>query len=71
MKTKYILIGLFVIGILFFGSTIVSGVKGEEGTNGDEDKDGIADEFEDGDDVQAFFLSFTISTQKVFGHCPR
>ncbi|MHA2289741.1 MAG: hypothetical protein ACXABG_13230 [Promethearchaeota archaeon] len=47
MKAKYAVLGLFVIGILFFGSTIVSGVKGEEGTNGDEDKDGITDEFEE------------------------
>ena len=47
MKTKYILLGLFVIGILFIGPIFVQGVEGEEGTNEDEDKDGITDEVED------------------------
>ena len=47
MKTKYVILGLFVIGILFFGSTFVYGVEGEEGTNEDEDKDGITDDFEE------------------------
>ncbi|MFX0076495.1 MAG: hypothetical protein ACFE96_13720 [Candidatus Hermodarchaeota archaeon] len=47
MKTKYIVLGLFVIGILFAGSIFITGVKGGDDTSGDEDDDGIKDEVEE------------------------
>jgi len=51
MKTKYILLGIFVIGILFFSVSYAYGFEGEEGGGGDEnpddDGDGIDDNKED------------------------
>jgi hypothetical protein len=47
MKTKNIVLGLFVIGILFVGSGFVNGFDDNETPVGDEDKDGINDEYED------------------------
>jgi hypothetical protein len=62
MKTKYIILGLFVIGILFFSMSYTYGLEDEvnqgetgegegEGEGGDEipddDEDGIDDDFEE------------------------
>ena len=47
MKTKYIVLGLFVIGILFVGSSFGYGYDGDETPDGDDDKDGVNDEYED------------------------
>lgn len=48
MKKKYIVLGLFVIGILFVGSSFVNGFDDNETPPvGDDDKDGIDDEYED------------------------
>ncbi len=47
MKTKYVVLGLFVIGILFVGSSFGYGFDGDDPPVGDDDKDGINDEYED------------------------
>jgi len=49
MKAKYIVLGLFVIGILFVGSSFGYGFDDDddEPPVGDDDKDGIDDDYED------------------------
>ncbi len=47
MKTKYIVLGLFVIGILFASSSFAHSFDGEDPPVDDGDKDGIKDDYED------------------------
>ena len=47
MKTKYIVLGLFVIGILFVSSSFGYGFDGDDPPPGDDDGDGIKDDYED------------------------
>jgi len=53
MKAKYIVLGLFVIGILFASSSFVYSFDGDDPPDGDEppaddvDKDGVKDDYED------------------------
>lgn len=53
MKSKYVLLGLFVIGILFFSVNFGYGFEGVEGEGGDETPDDIPDD--DGDGVDDTF----------------
>jgi len=47
LKTKYIVLGLFVIGILFVSSSFGFGFDGDDPPAGDDDGDGIKDDYED------------------------
>lgn len=47
MKIKYVVLGLFVIGIFFVSSTCVYGFEGKVGISGDGDDDGINDDIEE------------------------
>ncbi|MHA2394255.1 MAG: hypothetical protein ACXAEX_20150 [Promethearchaeota archaeon] len=45
MKSKYVLLGLFVVGILFISISYGYGFEGVEGEGGDDIPDDIPDDF--------------------------